>query len=266
MKALIILCALIPFTSQAGLERLSLVNLSMDYVAPEGKATADKVSIGISLHDEPQEFSILRTEDSFEINSAALDFTWLNPPEFFMKLEKIQTSDLRVSLGGKIHTIEGKKLIAKPEKQGDYVASGIRASCSGDSTTGELEDRLIHDCVKSTNLTINKIDVPTDFFLYKIITNLPPVSPEIDTPGDNVVLKIDDGKTYFQVYIKYIIRAGLRFYGHVQLEDNENVIAIRVDEVKFGYFPVTRLVMDKLKDTIQSESVKVDPPWIRITR
>jgi hypothetical protein len=114
-------------------------------------------------------------------------------------------------------------------------------------------------------LSIKKVDVPGSFILARLAEGLPkPPVDEMDIPGENVLLTVKEGKYFMQVYIKFWVSAGLRAWGYMQYENNYETIAIRVDEIKFGYIPVTKLVMNKLKEIITSPDIKVDPPWIRI--
>lgn len=266
MKNLLIILILFPLNVFAGLEKISLVNLDVQYAKPNGKATADKVGIGISLAPEIVDIDITRTENSFELVSPYFDFTWLNPIALVHNMESLTAKKINANLGGTTHTVEADAVFFSPEKGGNYLASGVQGSCLGSTVSGPLEMRLLMDCIEKTNLTIKKIDVPIDNLFYQLLQNLPPVTPEVDIPGDHVILNMTKGDYYFQIYIKYIVYAGLRFWGHMQMEENNSVIAIRVDQVKFGYLPVTSLVMKKLKELIKDPNITVDPPWIRIKR
>lgn len=266
MKNLLLILVLFPFGAYAGLEKITLQNLDLIYDFPLGKGTADKVGIGISKSSEALvDIEIQRTDHSFELTTPYFDFSWLNPSPFVFDMEKLTTVKTSASIGTKVHTVESELITFRPKNGGDYLASKIKGMCEGQAV-GEFKERLYKDCLNKMDLSIKKVDVPADFIFYRLLETFPRVSPELDTPGDNVVLKINEGKYYLQVYFKYWIYAGLRFWGQVQLEENDKVIAIRVDEVRFGYLTVTSFAMKKLKELLKDPNIKVDPPWIRITR
>jgi hypothetical protein len=248
----------------AGLEKVTLQNLDLDYALPFGKGTVERVGIGMSLAADPYAIEVHRLTDSFEITSPYLDFSWSGPNKLLHDLEKLQTKKASASLGStKQHFIESEFLLFRPKARGDYQAHHIKGSCEGESS-GKFQLRLMQDCRNKMDLTIEKIDFPTDFIIYKIIEDLPPVVTEEDVPGDHVILSSREGNYALQVYVKYWIRAGLRSWGHVQFENDNKTVAIRVDKVKFGYLTVTGLVMRKLKELITNPDITVDPPWIRI--
>ena len=265
MRTLLIALCLFSVDAFAKLEKLTIQNLDLEYVLPYGKGTVDRVGIGISLAPENFNIEVHRLSDSFAVTSPYLDFSWINPLSFFHNMEEISARKTNVSLGGlKVHFLESESLMFRPEGRGNYKVQDVRGNCEGEAT-GHFERRLMEDCRTKMDLTIKKIDIPTDFILYKLSEDLPEVDmAEADIPGDNIIFSSRNGDFALQVYVKFWIRAGLRAWGHVQYENDHKTIAVRIDKVKYGILPVTNLVMKKLKEIIKSPNVSVEPPWIRI--
>ena len=262
MRSLFLLTLLVSSTAFASFEKLNVKNLDLDYKAPHGSGTVEKVGIGMSLDEGTFPIEINRTENSFELTSPYVDFTWYRPLKFIYDVEELVTKKASTALGTDVHFIESEYVSLK-NKSGEYKAEKLKLTCDGDAK-GEFEVRLMEDCRNNLDLTIKKIDVPVDFFV-KLIESIPQMpAPDMDMPGDNVVGSIKKGDFYLQVYIKYVFYAGLRAWGHVQFENDRKVVAMRVDTIKFGYLPVTGTVMKKLQEIIKSPDVKIDPPWIRI--
>jgi hypothetical protein len=265
MRSLLLLLCLTSFDAFARLEKLTIQNLDLEYALPYGKGTVDRVGIGISLAPQSFEVEVHRLNDSFAVTSPYLDFSWINPMSFFHDLEEISAKKTNANLGSlKVHNLESEYLMFRPKERGQYKVTDVRGNCEGEAT-GLFEIRLMEDCRTKMDLTIKKIDIPTDFILYKIAQDLPEVETvEADIPGSNVIFSSRNGDFALQIYVKFWIRAGIRAWGHVQYENNYKTIAIRVDQIKYGILPVTNLVMKKLKEVIKSPNVTVDPPWIRI--
>jgi hypothetical protein len=266
MKTFLYLITFFILTSSYGadFEKITVENLDLEYKAPYGSGTVDRVGIGLGLAPENYVIAINRTEDAFELTSPYVDFTWRNPVKFIFDLEALTTRKTNAALGTKTHFIDSEFVMIKPEGRGEYKAELIKGLCEG-KARGSFEMRLLEDCRNKLDLTIRRIDVPTDFILYKLLEDLPPLpGSDEDVPGDYVIAKINNGDLFLQVYIKYVFYAGLRTWGHVRFEDDHKTLAIRVDQIKFGYLTVTKLVMSKLKEIIKNPDVKVDPPWIRI--
>lgn len=267
MRSLLLALTFFSINAFARLEKITIQNLDLEYALPYGSGTVERVGIGISLAPEAYAIEVHRLSDSFNITSPYLDFSWINPVRFFHDLEEISAKKTSASLGSlKLHFLESDKLMFRPKGRGQYIAQNIRGTCEGEAV-GKFERRLMEDCRTKMDLTIKKIDIPGDFILYKLAEGLPFINDEgleADIPGDNIIFSSRDGNFALQVYIKYWVRAGLRAWGHVQYENNNQTIAVRVDKIKYGIFPVTNLVMKKLKELVKSPNVSVEPPWIRI--
>ncbi len=265
MRTFLCLMVFLSTSSFAGFEKLSAQNLNFEYGAPYGKGTIEKVGLGYSLKNgaAPYEVSIEKTHNSFEMTSDFLDFSWMNPYKFFYNMEKFDTQRTSFGLGGSSHFIESEQMLFVPEGRGKYLAQKLLAKCEG-SSSGEFKIRVMEDCKTKLDVSIKRVEVPADFILYKILYELPQIPGEFDIPGDNFILSSRDGKFNMQLYIKYYVYAGLRAHGHFQYEDNHQTLAIKVNQIKFGFFNVTGFVMGRLQEVIKNPDIKIDPPWIRI--
>jgi hypothetical protein len=265
MRSFLFLILLFSITAHAGLEKITIQNLDLNYETPFGKGSVDRLGIGMGVLNDPFELEVHRLANSFEITSPYVDFSWNRPNAFIHNVQKLTAKKTSASLGSvKHHFIDSEHLMVKPEGRGEYHAKKLKGNCEG-SSEGSFKFRLMNDCRKKMDLTIGSVDIPTDFILYKVLEDLPTLpDQEIEIPGDNVIVSSRDGNYSLQIYVKYWIRAGLRSWGHVRYENNFQTVAIRVDQIKFGYLNVTNLVMRKLKELVTNPNVKVDPPWIRV--
>lgn len=265
MRAFLFLLALISSQSFAGFEKISVKNLNLSYQAPHGEGTLDKVGLGYSLKaaQVPYRISIERTTDRFEVTSDFLDFTWINPYKFFYNLEQFSTKEMDFSIGEKSHFLKTEEVTLIPKGRGNYLGNKVNIHCEG-SASGDLKVRVLEDCRNKLDATIKRIEVPADFVLYQILYDVPRVPTEADIPGDNFVLGVRQGQFNMQLYIKYYVYAGLRAYGAFHYEDNYETLAIKVNQIKFGFLNVTNFVMRRLQAVVKSPDVVIDPPWIKI--
>ncbi|WPU63316.1 hypothetical protein [Peredibacter starrii] len=262
MPLLLVLLSFVSFAF-AGFDKVTIKNLELAYSAPHGKGTVEKVTLGFSLAPEIYPIEVNRTADSFELMTPFLDVAWRNPWKFFHDLEKLETRKFNLSAGGTKHTLSTPYLSMQPQERGEYKAENVSASCEG-TFTGKLDIRLFEDCREKMNVVAKRFDVPTDFILYRILHDAPSVPREIDVPTYDLEFNSKKGDYSLFFTFKYIFLARLRAYGHFQYENNYKTIAIRVDQVKFGYLPVTSFVLRRLKEINTNPNVTVDPPWIRI--
>lgn len=264
MKAFLLVLTLVSCHVYAGFEKLTVENLDLKYVAPRGEGVVDRVGIGMSFAPTPYPIQIEKTENAFELTSPYVDFTWKHPLKFIYDLEAVTAKKTSAALGTKKHFVKSEFFSFTTKDKNVYKTEGVDGFCEG-GATGAFDIRLLEDCRKNMEFTIKKVDVPASFILARVAQDLPkPPMDEMEIPGDNFVLTVKNGEYFMQVYLSFWIRAGLRAWGHIQYENNHETIAIRVDQIKFGYLPVTGMVMKKLKEIIKSPDIKVDPPWIRI--
>jgi hypothetical protein len=265
MKFLFLLC-FFAFNAQAEFRKLKIQNLDFDYLAPHGTGMLDKISIGMALQPVPYPIEIKRSENAFELISTYLDFTWNDPWSFIFESEKALVKKTSLDLGSShVHQLESEYLMLKPKGRGEYITKGLKGNCEG-NTVGSFKIRLMEDCRNQLDLNILRTDFPSDFFLFRLLDNLPrfPGSGNAGYTGDNFVLKVRKGDYNLQLKMKYWLYLTFKATGHVQFENNYKIIAIRLDRVRFGYLNVTTIVMNKLKEILKYPNVKFDPPWIRI--
>jgi hypothetical protein len=264
MKAILLFSLLFSSATFAAIDKFHVQNLDLNYQLPKGPGTFDKVGAGSSKKFLNQNFQIERVSEAFEVTSDIFDFTWKNPLHFIYDLKNVEIKKTSASIGSKIHSLESESLVVVPSGRGEYKTEVLNGTCEG-RATGELKNRVMDDCLTKMDLKIKKLDLPNDFILYRILETFPALpTAEIDIPGDNLELTTKNGDYVLQIYIKYWMYAGLRSWGHVQYENNHNTIAIRVDQVKFGYLNVTSLALKKLKEFNTNPNIEVDPPWIKI--
>lgn len=264
MKTLLLLLVLISMTAHAGFEKISVEKLDLDYAAPFGTGMVARVGIGMGLKTIPYPLEITRTENSFELVTPYVDFTWLHPLKIIYDIEALTLSNTSAALGTKTHFVESDSIMLKTKGNNVYKAQKLKLSCEG-FAEGSFDVRLLEDCRQKMQVTIKKVDVPVDFFLNELVRDLPvPPQQDMDMAGDNVIFNMNEGNFALQMYMKFGVYAGVRVRGHMQYENGRDTVAIRVDQIKFGYLPVTSLVMNKLKEMVEGPEIKIDPPWIRI--
>lgn len=264
MSLLISLLFLIPL-SFASLETISIKNLNMNYLKPFGQGEVEKVTIGLSLVQVPYPVEVERVEKGFAVRSQYLDLTWYEPFVLAHDMEEFHTKALSLDGGIKKHSLSAEKLGLRPANQDQvFTLEQVSLLCDGVSEEKDFEDRLLADCLKFLELRIKQLDVPTDFILVEIMNKLPRVPEEVDIPANAVKVNISEGNFFLEAYLKYYFYAGLRAWGHVSHDVYQKQIVMKVDRIRFGYLPVTSIVMNKLKELIKSPKVQIDPPYIRI--
>ena len=265
MRAILLLITFLSSTAYAGFEKISVKNLNLVYQDGHGEGTLEKVGLGYSLKNVqvPYRIAIEKTEDSFEVTSEFLDFSWINPYKFFHNAEKLNTKNTDFSIGGSVHSLVSESLSIMPKDRGLYQASKVSIKCEGQGT-GTLKVRVLEDCRQKLDASVKRIEVPSDFILYRILYSLPEIQSDLEFPGDNLILTSRDGQFNLQLYIKYYVYAGLRANGRFHYEDDHQTIAIKVNQIKFGILNVTNFVMRRLQAVNRSPDIKIDPPWIRI--
>ncbi len=264
MRSFLGLFVFFQLSAFAGIQKINIQNLDLEYAAPYGKGTLDKFGVGTSLAPEKLDVELLLTENALDVTSPMVDFTWNDPDKFVYALEKVSAKRTTAVLGTKeVHVVESEHLVMAMKGQGPYEAQLLKGQCDGDAV-GSFKMRLLEDCRNKMDLTIKKLEIPEKSPLNLLVEDLPVSVIEEEMPADNIVVSVREGELYLQAYIKMWMTAGLRVYGNFSYENDHKVIAVKVSQIKFGYLPVTRLVMKKLQE-LNLEAIRVDPPWIRIT-
>jgi hypothetical protein len=249
----------------AGLEKIKVNNLNLNYIYPQGSGELDKLSFGAgaAFHKLSYPLNIYRRENSFEIISEIIDIEWLNPFPFAHNIQSASTEQLNLKIEKGEHDLNLKTFKFAGEKTGEFALQNLKVSCRGSSNGKNIILRLKADCLEKMVADIEHMVLPLEF-LKVIADKLPETAPEVDLPANDFFLNIEKGDFYSFVRIKLVLPAYLRLWGHTQFEDEGKTIAIRMDTIKYGILPVTSIVMKELARQVNHPSVKIDPPWIRI--
>ncbi len=250
--------------SQAGLEKLSVTKLDLDYTAPVGSGSFERLGVGMGLENGPYSFQITRTEEALEIVTPFADLTWTKPLKVVYDLKALSVRGLSAAVGAKVHSFEGQA-VALTSGQGDeYQAQDWRGTCEG-VASGPLHQRLFEDCRKKLSLSARRIDVPEDFILSRILSRLPlPATRDTAIPARNLTLTVGEGRFALELYLKLVFTAALRVKGDLSYEDDYRTLVLRVDEVRVGELQITGLFLRTLQELTRGADVKVTPPFVRI--
>lgn len=252
-------------TAFAALDRIQIKSLNLDYTLPMGSGDVEKVSVGVSLQKKAYPVEVRREENSFDVFSQFVDFKWLNPTPFVHNIQKGSIQGLYFKIDRQDHSLFGEDLHFKGEKSGEFLFQKYELKCQGSSLATHPINRLKTDCLEKMQGTISHMELPFEF-LNTIASQLPDIPTETDgdIPANDFLLNIKQGEFFSYLRIKYIVRAYLKFWGHVQFENEGSTLAIRMDQIKYGALPVTTLVMNELRRQISHPNISVNPPWIKI--
>jgi hypothetical protein len=249
----------------AGVEKISLKNLDLDYESGVGQGVLDKFSIGIgmsSLHGQ-QELLIFKRENSFELTVGAIDLEWIRPISFVYEIKKLETKNLNLEVQKTFHELSAEQFNFTSGQDAFYSLDNFHLLCQGDSKDENLIFKIQKDCLNKLELSVKKIEIPFDFF-KTLASELPDVGAETDFPANDFYLSVAEGNIYSSLRIKLIFSTSIQFWGMTQIEDQGQTLAIRVSEIRYGPVPVTDLVMKVLASQVSHDRLKIDPPWIRI--
>lgn len=243
----------------AGLRHLGVKNLSLEYTAPNGVGSVEKLDVGISKSFY-HPIEVLRLEDTLVFKTPVMDLHWLAPWKFLMDAKSLTLTQANVSAGKGKHDFSVAS--AKLTLSGEFSLQNGIVHCVGTSELPELEDQLLEDCREKMSVEADRLDVPLDLFLIDILSRLP--QPEEEEPLKNFTLKMEQGDFYMYFLASYVFKAGLRTWGAMHFEDELKTMVIRVDLIKFGFLPVTGAVMKELQDRVKDPRIEIKPPFIRI--
>lgn len=259
MRAALISLILLSSSVHAGLRHLGAQNLSLEYSAPKGVGSVDKIEVGMSKSlNHPVE--VERIGETFVARTPMVDFTWMEPWKFLLDAEKLTLNEMNLTAGNGKHDLSlahGKMTLG-----GEFTVRNATVHCEGTSELPDLEDQVLEDCRESMKAEAVRLDVPLDGFLIDVLTRFP--QPEEEQPLKNFTLTIKEGDFYMYFLASYVVKAGLRTWGAVHYEDELKTIVLRIDLIKFGILPVTSIVMKELKERIKDPRIQIDPPLIRI--
>jgi len=263
-----LLFLLLPFFNftHASLERVQIENVNLNYQKPYGRGEMDVINMDISsIQSQSYPLEIFRGENIFKVAMPFFNLNWVNPWPFIYKTENLIVQKGSVSLGKVNHYVNSDKVIFNPSESRPYELKGMSLKCYGSSIATKMEIRLIEDCYKNLDLKISQLEIPLEAFVAQFFQQFSvDLLPESLRPADNLTLTIKEGSFAFEAYTKVVFYAGLRAWGGIIFENNYQTAMIRVDQIKFGYLPITKIVMRELAKRIKHPNVIVTENYIII--
>lgn len=267
MSALL-LSLFLMFPAFSVIEKIQVKNLDLEYLSPNGSGTFEKLNIGMglppSLNGDSYPVSVFWREKSFLVMSPFADFEWLNPYNFIHAFKSLGAEKFNLDISKRSHELKAVKLKFVSEKNDEFVFDDLSINCFGENKEESLILKLKEDCTNQMQVVIKHMEVPGQF-LKTIAEKLPEAPAETEFPANDFYLDLSQGNFYSYVKIKFVLPAYLKVWGFAQFENSGKIIAIRVNEIKYGVIPVTSIVMTELQKLIKNPRVKIDPPWIKIT-
>lgn len=264
-RFLLLLLSLFSYSCFAGLNKVSIQDLNLDYVSPRGTGDFVKFSLDLSLIPQSFPLEIENVEGRYVLRTPMADLTWSDPGEFLLGIEELKTRKVSADLGKNKHSLIGEEFSVK-FKDGEYKLKGLKAECEGESEHASLDGRLLEDCREKLLLSTLRAETPGDFILLDILKDLPLPLPldDMDETLEGFYLTSHKGDVFLYFLTRVVVKAGLRAWGKIDFEDNLGTAVIKVNLIRFGILPVTNVVMNELKKRIKNPNVVVNPPYIRI--
>ena len=247
----------------AGLEKIHIEKVNLDYVSPKGAGEFEKLNLELAMLPGPYPMDVEKVGGNYVIRTPMIDLTWTRPGRFLLGLQNLILANFNADVGGKTHAVVAEKIFFNKEGDGAYRLHNLMAKCEGSSTQRKLHHRAFEDCNESMKVEMTKLEVPVDFFLLNIIKSLPLAPRVIDGPLNDFYLTSRKGDFYLYFLARYVVTASLRVWGKWHFENDFKTAVLKVNLIKFGILPVTGTVMKELKKANKDPRIKIDPPFIR---
>ncbi len=262
----LLLALLFSFSLNAqSINKVYIEDLNLDYVAPLGKGSLVKLNLGFGnmkqMAPYPVEVSV--QEEAIFVLSPVAEITWEDYPKFLLDIDKLGATHLNASVSKKEHYLKAYDLTFRPKKNQLYGLNGVNLKCIGNSASKDLIQRVFDDCRESLEGSVSKMNGPLMRYILDVLSDPPNNLVEEIAPKD-LEVSIKNGQIFLNLAVKFIITARARVWGEVFYENDYKTIAIRVDQIKYGIIPVTRIVLSQLRSRVKHPQVTVTPPWIRI--
>ena len=247
-------------------EQVIFKNLELEYTSPLGTGSVSQIELGVLFPLGPHPISVKRSNDSFQFTSPFHDLTWQEPLQFLLDLDKLSIQNSFLELGNGKHFIKSDYLMFKLHSGDPFTARKMSGNCVGASMQFPLRVRLLDDCRQLMSLTVKEVEIPNNGALIQLMNQHLAQTPFKGDKlfSDQVSMKVSKGDLDISLNLKNFAYVTIRVLGYVQFEDEHQTIAIRVDKIRFGFFDVTKPVMDELYKMNTSSKVEIDPPWVRI--
>lgn len=250
MKFLFLLSVIVPTLSFAQVKDVHIQNFSLTYQDPSGKGHASHFDYslpGKKALKEEQSVEVTKVGQDFHLilsGTETREMTVAGAPAFLTEAQTINLVNLNLNVDQKLglSVTEGAFHSAKD----DLELKNIALNCNRAAAQAELMDQALVGCVESMSLTTSQFSSSV-------------VEKSVGIKG--LKLSVSQGDLSLSAEVKAQISGTARGKGKISYDPATGVVAIKLNEVKFGILNVTGQVFDALKKQ-ESEKLKVQKPWI----
>jgi len=242
MKFLVIL--VLSFSVLAKLPEADIKGFDGSYADPTGQAQSTKFLYEDISFEENANFVVEKQAASFFLQTPNEEIQIENIPSFVNDLEKLSWADINLSSNNTSFNLSVGSLSGENNER-SLSLKEFSINCKSQNRYEDLMSDLLDSCLnESGNLDLNSIVLNS---VNKKETKVENLNIDIRTNSMDFKVKASgfnvkgDGKVYFE----------------------EDKVRVRIDKAKAGFLNVKGILFKEL-EKMESQSVKVNKPWITI--
>jgi hypothetical protein len=249
---------------------IRMTDFSGNYNSPQGQGNVKQFSLadGPTLRDT--DVTIQLEETNLLLIVGEDEFSWNDISGDANELKSANWSNLN------LNSLETSFQASAQSLQSLSTDSGLNLNqfnieCSLGAKAPEIHsvDHLLNGCLnRQANLDLNLVeinDISGESLVSDLMQTLNVGFPSTLSTSkfENISLAINNNDFSAAVTTKVVINATVRMSGKTYYDIEKEQVRIRIDRARAGFLNVLGRLFDEL-DKIESESVKVERPWVII--
>lgn len=250
--------------AQAELKFIEGKNLNFYYVFPKGYGELEQLKIGLKEKSSPVAFEVTALQPGFSLDLPFFQLHWTGEEKILEEVKELKVKSSHILLNKSRHEANIEEIELSHGLLEKVSMRKLSAFCQGLSVSQDLEIRLIEDCLRDSEMTIEEFYLPVGrVIIGEIIQQLPDQTDEdIQAIPYDVEWKSKDGAFFLGAKIKLLVKSRVKIKGQWNVDHDKRVLSVRLDDVKFGIVPITDLAFKELKDRLNDPKFEVKKPYI----
>jgi hypothetical protein len=251
--------------AQADLKFIEGKNLNFYYIFPQGYGEIENLKISLSKKAPgPVAFEINALRPGFSIDLPFFQLEWNGEVALLEQVKELKVKSSKIVLNKAKHEALLEEVELSHELLQKMSMRKLVAFCEGLSVAQDLGVRLVEDCFQNSKMTIKEFYLPLGrVIIGDIIQGLPDQSDEdIQAVPYDVEWESKQGNFFLGAKVKLLVKSRVKIKGHWSVDREKKVLAVRLDEVKYGILPITDTVFKELKERLKGPKFEVKKPYI----
>lgn len=231
----------------------------------------DSRSIEKNLHPAQksmnQKILIFRQGNDINVNIGFISVDWEDVPVWLTSELDLAAKNASISLGYEnVQSIKAQSASIYKPSIGKAAVEDLSIECVPKEQDRSRFDNLLEQCLEDGTITSRELNIPSlKSFWAQVLEDEMDNTEDLRKVGEDLQVRLYQNRFTLGLKTKVFLRARVKAWGEAKHLEEENKLRIRLDKVKFGRIPLTRIAFAVLETFFEGKDIQINRPYIDLS-